>query len=63
MLQLIFQGLSIQWENFGDVEVVDRTRRISVGERAHCTSQILQCPKLHRKNQGPDHLKTEVSIE
>ena len=42
------------------MEVADRT---SVGERAHGTSQILQCPNLHGKNQGPDHLKAEVSIE
>ena len=60
---VLFQDSSTQSENFDDVEVADLTRRRSVGERAHLTSQILQCPNLHGKNQGPDHLKAEISIE
>ena len=60
---VLFQDSITQSENFGDVEVADRTRKRSVGERAHRTSQILQCPNLHEKNHGPDHLKAEVSLE
>ena len=60
---VLFQDSSTQSENFGDVEVADRTRRRSVCERAHRTSQILQCPILPGKNQGSDHLKPEVSTE
>ena len=60
---VLFQDSSTQSENFGDGEDADRTRKRSVGERAHRTSQILQCPILPGNNQGPDHLKDEVSIE
>ena len=60
---VLLQDSSTQPENFGDVEVADRTRRRSVGESAYRPSKILQCPVLHGKNQGPDHLKAEVSIK
>ena len=57
---VLFADSSAHSENLGDVEVADRTRRRSVSERAHRTSEILQCPW---ENRGPAHLKADVSIE
>ena len=63
MVFIIFPYSSAHSKNFSDVEVVDRTVRRSVGERARRTPQILQCPNLHGKNQGIAHFKAEVSFE
>ena len=60
---VLFPDSSAHSENFGDVEVVDRTGEDQWVRGRVALHKFFSVQIFMEKSQGPAHLKAEVSIE